>query len=372
MERFKLLILIACMLFMWLPIGQMLTGLPRQSAFVDENRKLAPEPVLESWEDMHEFAVDAIEWFNDRFGFRDFLIRAKTQIDYSVFGMSTHIHVGSDGWLFYRSVMDVEKPHIEMVLRKDLDVVIGGVRQLATELAERGVKLVIMVAPMKDVYYSEYLPDTAKKLPDPRQVELLQDRFRAMEDIIFIDIEAIMEETAKNRTVFHKTDFHWNDPAAFDVARSFVNELGKYEGKSSPVWTHQLEIEKRFFSGGEASFMPIFFPPKEQGLFVKQNWTMPAFNYEEKKGSFEWIYEIKQPSGHELSPITVVGDSFFDGMSRSGIGLYFKKIYKAKWSEISVAKLANDLPSDSKYFLLQFIEVSNRAYSELKSISPEK
>lgn len=368
----RLLVLIVFMLLLWMPMAQMATGLPRQFAAVDENRKLAPKPVLSSWKDMHQYTGDAVKWFNDHFGFRDFLIRSKTQIDYSVFGISTRIHVGSDGWLFYRSVMDVEKPQIELALRKDADAVIEGTRQLATALAARGVKLVIMVAPMKDVYYSEHLPSTAKKLPDPRQVELLQDRFRAMKEIIFIDSEAILKETAKHRTVFHKTDFHWNDPAAFDVARSLVNELGKYEGKVNPVWTHQLEIEEKPFSGGEAAFMPIFFPPKEKGLFVKQNWETPAFNYEEKKAPFEWIYEIKEPSGRMLSPITVVGDSFFDGMSRSGIGIYFKKIYKAKWAEISVVKLVNNLPSDSKYLLLEFIEVSNGAYSGLMSANSAK
>jgi hypothetical protein len=268
--------------------------------------------------------------------------------------------------------MDVEKPQIELTLRTDADAVIEGTRQLATALAARGVKLVIMVAPMKDVYYSAHLPNTAKKLPDPRQVELLQDRFRAMKEIIFLDSESILKETAKHRTVFHKTDFHWNDPAAFDVARSLVNELGKYEGKANPVWTHQLEIEKKSFSGGEAAFMPIFFPPKELGLFVKQNWVAPAFDYKEKNAPFEWIYEIKAPSGRELSPITVVGDSFFDGMTRSGIGVYFRKIYKARWADISVSKLVDNLPSDSKYLLLEFIEVSNGAFSELMSANPTK
>ena len=350
----------------------MVTGLPRQPAAVDENRKLAPKPVLRSWADMYKYTGDAVKWFNDHFGFRDFLIRSKTQIDYSIFGMSTRVHVGSDGWIFFRSVMDVEKPQIELRLRKDADAVVEGTRQLATALAARGVKLVIMVAPMKDVYYSAHLPKTAKKLPNPRQVELLQDRLRAVEGIIFIDSEAILKETAKHRTIFHKTDFHWNDPAAFDVAQLLVNELGRYEGKVNPVWTHQLEIEEKSYSGGEASFMPIFFPPKEQGLFVKKNWATPAFNYEEKNAPFEWIYEIKEPSGRELSPITVVGDSFFDGMYRSGIGVYFKKIYKAKWTDISLAKLANNLPSDSKYLLLEFIEVSNHAYSELMSVNPAK
>lgn len=361
----RLLVLIGFMLLLWVPMAQMVTGLPRQPAAVDENRKLAPKPVLRSWEDIHQYTGDAVKWFNDHFGFRDFLIRSKTQIDYTVFGMSTRVHVGSDGWLFYRSVMDVQKPQIELTLRKDADAVVEGTRQLATALAARGVKLVIMVAPMKDVYYSAHLPNTAKRLPHPSQVDLLQDRFRAMKEIIFIDSAAILKETASKRNVFHKTDFHWNDPAAFEVARSLANEIGKAEGKTNPIWMHKLEIEEKSFSGGEASFMPIFFPPKESGLFVKQNWIQPPYNQVEKKFPFEWIYEIKEPTGHELPPITVLGDSFFDGMIRSGMGIYFKNIYRANWNNTNLKEIVSNLPADTHYLFLEFIEVENRAYSGL-------
>ena len=362
----RLLVLIGFMLLLWVPMAQMATGWPHQPA-VDENRKLASAPVLRSWEDVHKYTGDAVKWFDDHFGFRDFLIRSKTQIDYSLFGMSTRVHVGSDGWLFYRSVMDVQKPQIELSLRKDADAVIDGTRQLATVLAARGVKLVIMVAPMKDVYYSAHLPSTAKQLPDPRQVDLLQDRFRAMKEIIFIDSAAILKETAKKRNVFHKTDFHWNDPAAFEVARSLVNEIGKSEGKANPVWTHKLEIEEKSFSGGEASFMPIFFPPKENGLFVKPTWIEPTYNYVEKKPPFEWVYEAIEPTANELPPITVLGDSFFDGMIRSGMGIYFKKIYRANWNNTNLKEIMSNLPSDSHYIFLEFIEVANGAYAGLAS-----
>ena len=363
----RVLVLIGFMLFLWVPMAQMVTGLPRQPAAVDENRKLAPKPVLRTWEDMHQYTGDAIKWFNDHFGFRDFLIRSKTQIDYSVFGMSTRVHVGSNGWLFYRSVMDVQKPEIELILRKDANAVIEGTRQLATALAARGVKLVILVAPMKDVYYSAHLPSTAKQLPDPRQVDLLQDRFRAMKEIIFIDSAAILKETARMRLIFHKTDFHWNDPAAFEVARSLVNQIGKSEGKANPVWKHKLEIEEKSNSGGEASFMPIFFPPKENAMFVKPNWVQPSYNYLDKKPPFEWIYDVKEPTGQELPSIVILGDSFFDGMLRSGVWIYFKKVYRANWNNTNLKEIVGNLPADTRYLFLEFIEVDKRAYAGLVS-----
>lgn len=356
---------------LWLPMAQMVTGFPNQSS-IDENRKLAPAPILKTWKDTHQYISMAVKWFDDHFGYRDFLIRSKTQIDYSIFGISTKVHVGSDGWLFYRFVMDDKKPQVELILRKNADEVVDGTRKLANSLAARGVKLVIMVAPMKDVLYPKYLPSTVKRLPQPHQVDQLQDRFRSMKEIIFIDSAAILKETAKQRHVFHRTDFHWNDPGAFDVARSLVNEIGKSEGKINPVWAHKLDIEERVFSGGEALFMPIFFPPEERGLFVKTSWIQPPHNYAEKSAPYDWIYEAQDPTANKLPTMTVIGDSFFDGMMRSGVLIYFKKVYRASWKNIKFDEIIRELPADSKYLFVEFIEITKPAYAGLAAESSIK
>ena len=365
-NKLKSILLFGFMLILWLPMVQMVTGLPHLPK-LDENRKLTSAPVLKPWNAINQYTRDSVRWFDDNFGFRDFLIRAKTQVDYSVFKISDKVHIGSDGWLFYRSVMDVEKPNIELTLRKDADAIIEGTQQLANTLATRNIKLIIMIAPMKDVFYSAHLPNTAKKLPNPHQVDLLQDRLKSMKDIIFIDSTALLRELAKKRNVFHKTDFHWNDPAAFEVARNLVDEIGKLEGKTNPVWEHNVEIEEKTLSGGETIFMPIFYPPTEKGLFVKSNWAQPPYIYTNKKLPFEWIYEATTPTDKELHPIVVVGDSFFDGMIRSGIWIYFKKVYRAKWADTNLKELVNDLPPDTRYLFVETIEVNSSAYAGLLS-----
>lgn len=355
--------LIVLILLLCLPALQMVTGFPPQAA-LEENRQLAPVPSISSWRESDRYARDWVNWFNDHFGFRSFLIRSKTQIDYSVFGMSTRVHIGRDGWLFYRSVVDVEQPAVELALRNDADAVVDGVRQLAHALAARNIRLIIAITPMKDVYYSKYLPPTASALPAPRQVDLLQDRLKSMTDIVFIDSKSILEEIAKERTVFHRTDFHWNDPAAFEVARALVNEIGELEGRREPTWTHTLEIEEKRMSGGEATFMPIFFPPKERALFVKPNWVQPAYDYVENRPPFEWIYAAKIPTEQELPPLAVLGDSFFDGMVRSGMRIYFKKIYLARVYHATLDEVLDHLPSDTRYFFVEFIEVAQGVYSD--------
>jgi SGNH hydrolase-like domain, acetyltransferase AlgX len=361
--------LIGFVLILWLPMVQMVTGFIPLPA-LEENRKLAPAPVFTSWDGVDDYTHGAVNWFNDHFGFREFLIRLKTQIDYSVFGMSTRIHIGDDGWLFYRSVVDVQQPYIERTLRTDADAVAEGTRRLANVLAGRGVQLVVMVGPMKNVFYSNHLPAAAPRLPESRQIDLLQDRFRSMKEVVFLDANAILRETMKTRHVFHRTDFHWNDPAAFEVTKSLVNQLAKLEGRTEPVWAHELQIEERVESGGEATFMPIFFPPSETGLFVKQNWTQPAYDYTDKHAPFEWVYAMKDPDARPLPPMTVLGDSFFDGMLRSGIWPQFSKIYRARWSATILQELVDDLPPDTRFFFVEFIETSGHAFTSLATFNP--
>lgn len=363
----RLFILIGFIILLWSPIAKMLIDSPNKPT-IDENRKLAPPPVLRSWIDFHQYTGDTIKWFNDHFGFRDFLIRAKTQIDYSAFEISTRVYIGREGWLFYRSVLDIDQPQIENLLQRNENSVVQGIQRLSKSLSKRDIKLVIMIGPMKDVYYSKYLPASVKYSPNFRQVDSLQNKLRSMKEILFIDSTEILREIARDRYVFHKTDFHWNDPAAFAVAQSLVEKLSILEGKEKSVWSHELDIETRPSSGGEASFMPIFYPPTEQALFVKQNWTQPAFNYVEKVKPFEWIYENKESSQNKLGAMTVMGDSFFDGMQRSGIWIYFNKINRANWNNTNLDEVLNNLPADTKYLFVEFIETSKIAYTSLSEV----
>jgi hypothetical protein len=365
-NKFKFIFLFGFTLILWLPMVQMVTGLPHLPK-LDENRKLTPAPVFQTWHAINQYTRDSVKWFDDNFGFRDFLIRAKTQMDYSLFNMSDKVYIGSDGWLFYRSVIDVDQPQIEADLQKDSENIVLGTQHFAKKLASRGIKLIIMISPMKNVFYSEYLPNTAKTVPSPRQVELLENRLRLMKEIIFLDSTLVLDQISKKRKVFHRTDFHWNDPAAFEVARVLVNLIGDLEGKNHPVWRHSLEIEEKLNVGGESTFLPIFYPPSENSLFVKSNWVQPPYNYVANKPPFLWIYENIETTDQQLPPLVVFGDSFFDGMERSGIWLYFKKIYRANQNDTKFTELINNIPPDCKYFFMEFIETDSRGFISLAS-----
>ena len=330
---------------------------------IQENRVLTEKPEKVSLDDLVDGPKKYLAWFDDHFGFRSLLIRMKYQLDYTLFNASNRIHIGKDGWLFYRSVLDVEKPAVNDYLEKNSWEVVAGVKNLAESLKRKNIQLVVFIAPMKDVFYYENLPKTVDPNRNSSQILILEDQLKNIANLYFLDARAILTETLKERDVFHKTDFHWNDPAAFSVAQSLVNHLGKLEGHSNEIWNTHPKIIYQESTGGEANFLPLLSPLKEQGLYL-DNSTLPPHTISRMDLPLD-VFTLETPTGTSLKPIVMIGDSFLDGMIRAGLQAHFTKSYKAQWNALSLEKLVNNLPADTKYLFIEFIEVSGSVFTQL-------
>jgi SGNH hydrolase-like domain, acetyltransferase AlgX len=332
---------------------------------VQELRRLAPLP---SWAwPPHPLVLvqQTNKWFNDHFGLRSFLIRLKTQIDFTVFGTSTRVHVGKDGWLFYRSVLDVEQPAVEELLSHREADILAGINALNKALRDKSIRLIIFSNLLKDRFYADKLPHTIANLPSPPRYYDFLAKLAALPDIAYVDTPAILRRTQHTRRIFHKTDFHWNDPAAFEVGRALVDRIAQMEGRKEPLWTHKLKIETKRLSGGIARFMPLFWPPSENGLFIVKTWQQPPFQIFVKQGIFEWGFHVRHYDPRLLPTVVVVGDSFFDGITRAGFPAYFNNMYRIRWeNSLKLSEIAAALPPDTRYLVIQFIEVSYGLLSE--------
>jgi len=328
---------------------------------VDENRRLAAPPTWSWPPDLTAITQQAERWYSDHFGLRSLLIRLKTQIDLSLFRTSDRVHVGSDGWLFYRSVMDQEKPSVQKTLGAHEADILAGINAFGAALHAKGIHLIILQNLLADRFVPEKLPTSVPRLPSPPRYDHFLHGLAALPDISYLDSQAILGRLQQDRPIFHKTDFHWNDPAAFEVAHALVERIARLDRRSEPVWSHKLEIETRPMSGWTARFMPVFRLPSEDALFVKPTWThapgyAPAYN----EGAFEYVARVATPNHALLPPTVVYGDSFFDGIMRSGFDVYFRTLYRARVKhDLKLSGIANSLPADTRYLVIQFIEVTN-------------
>ncbi len=347
-----------------LPGLEMLTGLAKVQT-VTENRNLAPPVTAETPIDAVPRVAD--RWFADHFGLRSLLIQLKTQIDFSIFGMSDRVLVGRDGQLFYRSVVDVEEPAMEELLARKEDAVIAGIDRLSKALEKAGVHMAVVVPMMSDRFYPELLPRTATHRPAHPRIDDLVAKLSNLQNVSFVDSFAILRETMKARRIFHRTDFHWNDPAAFAVGKALVDRMSAVDGRPESAWTHPLRIRTQRTSGGIAMFMPLFVPPSEDSLMVQQSWDWPpGFHYKSQSVPFEEATE-SDANPRLLPPAVFVGDSYFDGMLRSGIEADFVETDRLRWKPgMKASDIVNSFRAGTHWLVVEFIEVSSDRHGRVR------
>ncbi len=348
----KLYFIVLFFVLLLLPSVQNATGIALLKP-VEEYRKKAEAPSISITTlitNKGELGSSFLRWYDDRYGFRDLLIRLKTQIDYSVFSKSDRIHIGLNGWLYYRNVLDNQKPGVERQPKRAMHKYYEELRTLSRYLRQQGITLVVLRMPLKDVIYPEYLP-AIPVLPFHRNADLVSDLLRSSPDVIYLDVTTRLKALKPSLQIFHKTDFHWTDPAGFCIAEDLVNLLSQLEGQR-PLWDHPLEMEKKVISGGQARFMPLLWSPAETSIFNKKTWTDETL-YSKGDPPFREIYRAKNGNAQNVLPVTVVkGNSFFDALLRSGIANYFSELYICN-SNVSFPDVLRILPTGTRYLIVQ-------------------
>lgn len=330
---------------------------------LEENRLREPFPRLTDCDVTHfDVCFKQVDtWFNDNYRPRDLLTRLKTQIDYSVFSTSDKVHIGSDHWLYYRSTMDVEKVAAERMSQQQIDRFLAEIAELGSYLQGRGIQLVVLPFPLKDVIYAEHLPSSVPRLPANSRYQEIRHWLESSDSIVTVDAFDFFNDRKKVARVFHKTDFHWNDPAGFVLAKDLVNKLWKLQtGGPAELWDQTLTIEERTYSGGQANFLPLLRTPTEQGLFLDVTWEPPSGHYDFNPTNKFWSYTYDgstDPRGR-LGGVVVMGDSFFDAMHRSGIDSYFSAVYRANVPPDRFGEVYANIPDGTRFFILEFIESS--------------
>jgi hypothetical protein len=330
---------------------------------LEENRQRQLFPSLSSCDigQLDECHKKIDGWFNDHYQPRDLLIKLKTQINYSVFSISDKVHIGSDNWLYYRSVLDVEKIGAQRVSDESFERLLTEFDALDQYLKSKNIQLVVLPIPLKDTIYPEHVPRSSPRLPEITRYHLLRQWLARHKSILTIDAYAFLMARKKDVRVFHKTDFHWNDPAGFLFAEKLVNKLWQHQsGQSTPLWDETLSIEEKLYSGGQANFLPLLSAPTEQGLFVDVNWVPSKGTYQYQPPDDVWIYTYdgSADSRGRLDGTVVMGDSFFDAMHRSGIDNYFSSVHRAKGDADKLVGIYASIPEGTRYLIYEFIEVS--------------
>lgn len=328
-----------------------------------ENRTLAAFPPLALLTQPEPLRIDQYterlsNWHSDRFPTRDLWVRLRTQYVFTLFGESDQVYVGRDGYLFYHSVIDTEVPIVERMSSEDVAAFADEVGRLSAQLESRGMHLIVLPLRLKHAYYPEMLPRAAAHARDFHRMDEIIDALARQEGVDLIDSRPILRQAkAEGLQVFHRTDFHWTDPAGALVLRELLTRVGAREGLDGMAGEMRYEVRRVRSSGGQARFLPLFAPPSETTIELAMQAPDREIGLRESS-TYETLYDTVWPPERLAPPIVVYGDSFFDAMERARVGQHFRTYARARLGHQSLSDAYAARPEGARYLVLEFIEVA--------------
>jgi hypothetical protein len=366
--------------FAFVAVMSVLLALPAAQMihpFVDipslsENRTLTPFPDLMGVI-RHEHARLAPrinKWFDDHMGFRPLLTRISNQIDYSVFGVSQNVVVGQKGW-FYQPSWLFDQVYQERGGDRLQQQARTKIVKLATYLAKRNIKLVVVSVPLSSTLYPEFLPAGAPRIPRPSQFDKFTEFLKGRQDLLYVDgLDALTPH--KSMGVFFTTDHHYNQCGGYFIARALIRTVAASEGRDDP-WDRDVHFTTYpGFSGAFVRFLSTFVTPQETFCGLEQESSVDYKNLPagqslvEATPPFEYVYRNDDSRKDKLPPTVFFGSSFLDWLPTVGVLEYFSRIYRFRSDGAGIDRALDAMPADTRYFVLLFIQPYFRNLTKLE------
>ena len=355
----RLRFFVVCVFGAWLLAPLFLLIVPLKfCAPVDENRKMHDLPAWSTIRNPAGF-IDTVNgtfaWFEDHFGARDLMIRCKNQIDFTLFAKSDKVHVGAGGWLFLRNPLDSYIVYLERQPTTIIDDKVKEMEVLAQYLDTRGIKLIVMVVPLKWTVYSESLPSSAPRLPDLplRHCTYWKKKLKESHAFTTFDPLDILQGMKSETDSFYRTDYHWSQVAALRVSKELLRIAVQIT--DSPVSSTQFneEFQVETLMGDSSRYLPIWRQPTEEALFFKSKEPYPPQDVELP---YQMVF---RNSGRELLPTAVIlGDSFFWNIYFSGFQRHFKELYFGHIQRPSRMDILRQPPKNTRVVILELLEAN--------------
>lgn len=212
------------MLFLWAPIIQMTFNIFPESRG-NENRILAQMPALKglSLRALTDYKKGFERYFDDRFGFRNKLVRLNGIAHVRLIGMSPtrKVVLGKNGWLFYDDPTDgvnlKDYAGKANFTEEEVRRIKENTLRLNERLKAKNIHLMIVIAPNKHTVYSENLPLSIRcRGCGMTRITQVRDCLAASGiDVVDLRQKLLSSKYQYTYPLYLLTDTHWNSLGAF-------------------------------------------------------------------------------------------------------------------------------------------------------------
>lgn len=219
------------------------------------------------------------DYFSKTFTFRNDLITADAKIMKSVFGQSNNdqIIVGKEGWLFFAETLDDYKG-VTTITKRGANNIARTIELIQKVMEKGGSDFVFTIAPNKNSLYSQYMPESIKKLSNQKNYDMVKEAMKNY-DINYFDLFDFIGE--KDEILYCKTDSHWNNKGAAITCTELMNRLNKqgtdYNGiKSEKKFDYTGDLQEMLFPDTTKASEDNYYFGNEKNI----NYTSPMKDVE--------------------------------------------------------------------------------------------
>ncbi len=232
----SLLLVILFVALLWLPLLGIPFGWQIRTEVV-ERRTLVDPP---AWGEVpaQQAIKQFMNYFNDRFAFRDAMIYAYCLAQVKLFHVSPSdtVVLGKEGWLYFTGgelIKDHQglTPPSEQELKQWADVLEGR----RAWLAERGIHYMFVLVPNKVTIYPEYLPPGIIRKRDTTRADIVTAYLKEHTRVPFLDLRPVLAEAKRERLVYFPFGTHWNHHGTYKGYAQVARQLNAWYPSKPPI-----------------------------------------------------------------------------------------------------------------------------------------
>ena len=197
-----------------------------------QNRAMNELPLLQNGAKPKHIGEPIEGWFADHMGFKSEitkLYRNSLWFNASVANNKSVLR-GQNGWLFITDENSIgDFTHQNYFTESELQKITADLVMIKENLAKRGIRFLLMLAPDKHSVYPEFYNSRYFQLSSPSRTDKLVDYLNShglSDNVIFV--RDYLKSKKAEHPLYLKTDTHWNSYGAFYGAQTLVSKLKEY------------------------------------------------------------------------------------------------------------------------------------------------
>lgn len=282
---------------------------------------------------------------------------------------SNQVICGEKRWLFYKSKNDGDPIEdyegTNRYSEKELQQVLKSTQEFQTNIEQKNIKPIIVVAPNKENVYTEYMPDIYKHNPIS-STDILIDFLRS-NGIRIISLKSDLLENCKDFQLYYRYDTHWNQLGAYVGLKNILKEWNITLPELREQAIQFTELRNQFHDAGSddlarmIGMLFLFNDEKEYRVRETPEMDWAIYDEEQNQGKLSHFYNEE---ADQDSTVLLLGDSFRTAMVPA-LRSTFRDVYVLRKGFYETGMLEEICPD---YLIVEYVERYSRELEYISSI----